>query len=76
MSTYDATTQEQRNARHNLLRRLRALEAATAEQIRNVEAGGAPSLRGINNRWLAVDEATVIHRACQHAVDESVRGVA
>ena len=73
MSRYDATRQEQMNARHNLLHRLRGLEAEVAEQVRLIESGHAPSLKDINRRWLAVDEATEIHRACQHAVDNAHR---
>lgn len=76
MSRYDGAAQEQANAKHNLLRRLGALEAAVSEQIRVIEAGYRPCLKAINQRWLAVDEATEIHRACQHAVDNAHRRVA
>lgn len=69
---YDATRQAELSARHNLTNRLRALELAVSEQVASISAGHPPDLRDVNRRWLALDEARAIHRACQHAVDESV----
>jgi hypothetical protein len=66
---HDAAMEQERNAKHHLLTRMRNLEKATADEIQSVLAGNLVSLKGINRRWLAVDEATTIYRACVEAVD-------
>jgi hypothetical protein len=72
MSRFDAAHQQEMTARHNLLNRLHALEKATVEQTRLIAEGHSPDMRQVNRRWLALDEAMTIHRACLHAVDMSV----
>ena len=72
MTRFDAAVQQEMTARHNLLNRLRALEKATVEQTRLIAEGHSPDMRQVNRKWIALDEAVTIHRACLHAVDESV----
>ena len=72
MNAYDATSETERNARHNLTARLRALGQAATDQAEAIAAGHHPDMRQVSRRWLAVDEARAIHRACVEAVDKSV----
>lgn len=72
MTRYDATNQELATARHNLTRRLLALEKATADQRDRIQQGHSPDLRAVNRAWLAIDEALLIHRACERALRDAV----
>lgn len=72
MTRFDATHQQEQVARQNLINTLRRLEEAVADQIVHLADGHSPDMRQVNRKWLAIEEATVIHRACLQAVDESV----
>ena len=72
MTRYDAAAEELSTARHNLTRRLLALEKATTDQRDRIQQGHSPDLRAVNRACLAIDEALLIHRACERAVDESM----
>jgi hypothetical protein len=71
VSAYTAALEQERAAKLHLLKKLRALAAASEQEAGRISEGHAPSLKDINRRWLAVEEATVIHRACAHAVDRA-----